>query len=493
MYCDRSRHFLCRVGQGVKVDQSGFALFEGLRVDVVGLGVAGFACADSLMQRESIVTLLDASDAQPQAEKAKLLGILGATSRIGQPPSLSDDAELLIVSPGVQPADPIVLEAKERGVPIWGELELAWHLQRGLEGPDWLFVTGTNGKTTTTLMLESILKAEGLKTAAVGNIGVSLVETINSGETFDVLAIEVGAPQMPFVYSPAPLAVACLNVAPDHIDHFGSMDAYIAAKARAFQNTRVACVYNEADPITLEMVEDAEVTEGARAVAFTSGIPAVSMLGVVDEYLVDRAFIPERVRAAQELGLVSDVIPAAPHNIENALAAAALARAAGVSPYAVGQGLRTFTPAPHRIAHVGTVGGVDYVDDSKATNCHAAQRSLSSFESVVWIAGGLAKGQDFDELVQSESSRIRAAVLIGRDREVIRQALSRHAPQVPIFEVDSTETKAMAEAVQLASRFAISGDTVLLAPGCASWDMFRNYSHRGEVFQEAVESLAKDG
>lgn len=465
--------------------------FHGLKVDVVGLGVAGFACADALVQRGAAVTLLDESDADSVAEKAAILEILGANSRVGQILELSIDADLLVVSPGLRPTAAIITEARNRDVPVWGELELAWQLQGGLAGPDWLFVTGTNGKTTTTLMLESMLRAGGLRTAAVGNIGVSLVEAINSPMEFDIFAIEVGAPQLPFVYSPEPLAVACLNVADDHIDHFGSFEAYVAAKSRAYHNARVACIYNEYDDTTRAMVEQADVTEGARAIGVTSGIPAVSMLGVVDDYLVDRAFISDRVRAAQELAQVSDVRPAGAHNVENALFAAALARAAGVAPAAIGQGLRSFEPAPHRIQHIRTLAGVHYIDDSKATNTHAAQTSIRSYDSVVWIAGGLAKGQEFDELVIAEADRLRAVVLLGADRAIIRQALERHAPQVPVFEVSTTETRAIAEVVQLAQQQARPDDTVLLAPGCASWDMFENYSHRGDVFAEAVWGLAE--
>lgn len=466
--------------------------FQGLTVDVVGLGVAGFACADALMQHGATVSLLDEGDSEAVQERATILEILGARPRIGQALELSDDAELLVVSPGLRPNAPIIVQAQERGVPVWGELELAWQLQGGLDGPDWLFVTGTNGKTTTTLMLESMLRAGGLRTAAVGNIGVSLVEAVNSPEEFDVFAIEVGAPQLPFLYAAQPLAVACLNVADDHIDHFGSMEAYIQAKSRAFTNTRVACIYNEHDDATLRMVEEAEVIEGARAIGVTRGIPAVSMLGVVDDILVDRAFISDRVRAAQELAPVKDVRPPGAHNVENALFAAALARAAGVEPGAIGNGLRTFEPAPHRIQHVRTLDGVDYVDDSKATNTHAAQTSISSYGSVVWIAGGLAKGQEFDELVQTQGERLRAVVLLGKDRPVIRQALERHAPQVPVFEVSTTETSAIDQVVEIAQEQAQAGDTVLLAPGCASWDMFKNYSHRGEVFAEAVRGLADE-
>jgi UDP-N-acetylmuramoylalanine--D-glutamate ligase len=463
--------------------------WRGFNVDVVGLGIAGFACADALMQRDARVTIHDAATGDKQRERATILEILGAQIHLGVDVEIDpEQSQLLVLSPGVPPHAPVVEAAKRAGIPIWGELELAWRL-RGENPASWLFVTGTNGKTTTTLMLESILKAAGKRTAAVGNIGVSLVEAVTSGIAFDVLAIEVGAPQLPFVHTISPLAAACLNVAPDHVDHFGSYEAYMAAKARVFERTVRACIYNVDDPVTEQMVEQAPVIEGARAIGFTLGAPARSMLGLVDDYLVDRAFIENRATHAQELATAADVRPSVPHNIANALAAAGLARAYGVSPAAVRRGLQEFEPAGHRITEVAVVNDVRYVDDSKATNGHAAATSLTAYDPVVWIAGGLAKGQDFDDLVKDSASRLRAVVLLGEDRDKIAQAMARHAPEVPVLEVSSSDTSAMAEVVRLAAQVAQPGDTVLLAPGCASWDMFRDYAERGDAFAAAVRDL----
>jgi UDP-N-acetylmuramoylalanine--D-glutamate ligase len=343
-------------------------------------------------------------------------------------------------------------------------------------------------------MLESMLRSAGLRTEAAGNIGHSLVGVVMHDE-LDVIAVEVGAPQLPFVHSMSPLASVCLNLASDHIDHFGNFSQYAQAKARIYERTQFAAVYNGHEDSTLSMVESAEVLEGCRAVGFTRGIPGLSELGVVDGALVDRAFIPNRRDYAQELALVSDIHPVGDHNMENALAAAALARAFGginggdenrISPTAVRDGLRNFNPAPHRNALVASSGGVTYIDDSKATNAHAAHKSLSSYPSVIWIAGGLAKGQDFDDLVLAHAGRIKTAILLGTDAPLIADALTRHAPNVPVITLVTRETSAMSEAVQIAHERAVSGDTVLLAPGCASWDMFTNYSHRGEVFAGAV-------
>jgi UDP-N-acetylmuramoylalanine--D-glutamate ligase len=457
-------------------------------VAVAGIGIAGFAAADALMQVGAHVTIVDGSDGERQRERAGILEALGARVLLGHDGGVPADAGLLVVSPGLRPSAPLIVDALEHGIPVWGELELAWRLRQPDGAAAWLCITGTNGKTTTTLMLESMLRAAGLRAVAAGNIGTSLVDVVMHDD-LDVIAIEVGAPQLPFVHSMSPVASVCLNIADDHIDHFGSMAEYIAVKARVYERTQRAVVYNAADAQTLRMVEESDVVEGCRAIGFTLGVPAVSMLGVVDDALVDRAFVADRADSAQELAVVGDVHPLAPHNVANALAAAALARAYGVDARAVRDGLRAFVPAAHRIATVGTAGGVAYVDDSKATNAHAAQTSLTAYDPIVWIAGGMAKGQAFDDLVMQARQRIRGVVLLGVDRAVIAEALARHAPDVPVIVVESPETGAMVKVVESAASLARAGDTVLLAPGCASWDMFRDYTDRGRQFAQAVASL----
>ncbi len=460
--------------------------WSSVHVGVAGLGIAGFGCADALIQVGARVTVTDSAVDGVVAERATLLEMLGATARLGEGDSVPPEIDLLVVSPGLRPSHPVIVTALAQGIPVWGELELAWRL-RDLRTPaPWLLVTGTNGKTTATLMLESMLLASGERAVAAGNIGRSLAEVVMDPAGIDVIAVEVGAPQLPFVHSISPEAAVCLNLAPDHVDHFGSFEAYSAAKARVYERTHIAAVYNADDPATERMVEAADVVEGCRAVGFTLGLPARSMLGVVDGTLVDRAFLAERGTHALELADVADVHPQAPHNVANALAAAALARAHGVSPEAVREGLRSFTPANHRIADVGVIEGVRYVDDSKATNCHAAQTSLLAYGDVVWIAGGLAKGQDFDELVIAVRARLRGVVLLGADRDVIAAALARHAPDVPVVTVSRTDTGVMVDVVSAAHGLARAGDTVVLAPGCASWDMFRDYGHRGDEFARAV-------
>ena len=458
------------------------------RVTVAGIGIAGYAAADALMQLGAAVTVVDGADGADQRERADILGTLGARVLLGHDGGVPEDTDLLVVSPGLRPSAPIIVDAQDRGLPVWGELELAWRLRSPDEAAAWLCVTGTDGKTTTTLMLESILRAAGYRTVSAGNIGTSLIDVVMHDD-LDVIAVEVGAPQLPFVHTISPVAAACLNIADDHLDFFGSREAYVATKARVYERTQDAAVYNVDDPVTMRMVEEADVVEGCRAIGFTLGIPAVSMLGVVDDYLVDRAFIEDRRDTAQELARTADVHPLAPHNVANALAAAALARAYGVPSRAVRDGLRAFVPAPHRIATVGTASDVTYVDDSKATNAHAAGTSLLAYPSIVWVAGGMAKGQSFDDLVQRTRERLRGVVLLGVDREVIRAALVRHAPDVPVIEVDSRETGAMVDVVRAAASLARAGDTVLLAPGCASWDMFADYTDRGRRFADAVRGL----
>ncbi|MGY6022428.1 UDP-N-acetylmuramoyl-L-alanine--D-glutamate ligase [Streptomyces spinosirectus] len=465
--------------------------WQGKHVTVAGLGVSGIPAAKALHARGAIVTVVNDGDDARAREQAAELEALGITVRLGDGATLPEGTALVVTAPGWKPDKPLFAAAREAGLEIWGDVELAWRL-RGPDAAPWLAVTGTNGKTTTVQMLASILKAAGLRTAAVGNIGVSLLDAVLGEEQYDVLAVELSSYQLHWAPSLRAHSAAVLNLAPDHLDWHGSMEAYAADKGRIYEGNRVACVYN-ADaidkPSTEDLVREADVEEGCRAIGFTLGTPGPSQLGVVEGILVDRAFVEDRHKNAQELAEVSDVSPPAPHNIANALAAAALARAFGVPAAAVRDGLRSFTPDAHRIAHVADVDGVAYIDDSKATNTHAAEASLAAYESIVWIAGGLAKGATFDELVAKSAKRLRGAVLIGRDRALIREALARHAPEVPVVDLDRTDTGAMLAAVREAKRLAAEGDTVLLAPACASMDMFTNYNKRGDAFAEAVREL----
>ena len=485
--------------------------WDGVRAAVAGFGVSGFAAADNLTHLGATVTALADSATPAQLEKAELLEVLGARVDIreGATASLPEDVDVVITSPGFRPDTPLLQQAAARGIPVWGEVELAWRLRAagpsGAPAP-WLCVTGTNGKTTTVQMLDAILRAAGLRSVAAGNVGLPIVEAVMDPAPYDVFAVELSSFQLHYTQTMGARAAAVLNLAEDHLDWYGGtpgvdpMAAYGADKGRIYTGVEKACVYNVADPATEALVRDAEVVEGARAVGFTLGMPGVGMLGVVEDLLVDRAFIAERSTSAAELCTIDDLAadghPPAPHVIANALAAAALARAHGVEQAAARDGLRSFRLDGHRIAVVGSAGGVTWVDDSKATNPHAAQSSLMALEPVVWVAGGLAKGAGFDELVRSVASRLRAAVLIGRDRDVIARALSRHAPDVPVIMIDADQTgpvdggqALMRRVVEAAASVAVPGDAVLLAPGCASQDQFSDYAARGERFADAVRDI----
>jgi UDP-N-acetylmuramoylalanine--D-glutamate ligase len=454
--------------------------FAGRSVCVAGLGVSGRAAAAVLAGRGAHVTIVDARDGQAQREHAGPLEALGVTVRLGDGETLPAGTETVVTSPGWRPDAPLLTAAQAAGVEILGEVELAWRL-RG--GAPWLAVTGTNGKTTVVRMLAQILAAAGLKSVAVGNVGTPIVEAVLGD--YDVLAVELSSYQLHWSSTLAPHAAAILNVAPDHIDWHGSLEAYAADKGKIFGPGTIAVV-NADDAWPPRLAEHAD-----RVVGFTLGIPAPGRLGVVEHLLVDRAFVADPVREATELAGIDDVRPFAPHNVANALAAAALARAYGVPPEAVREGLRAFRPDPHRIALVATVGEVGYIDDSKATNPHAAAASLSAYTSVVWIAGGLLKGADVEDLVRSCSPRLRGAVLIGTDRAQIAAALARHAPNVPVVDVPDLDTGAMDSVVIEAAGMARPGDTVLLAPAGASFDMFTSYGARGDAFAAAVRRLAE--
>ena len=459
----------------------GVTTWAGKRVCVAGIGVSGAAAARVLLRLGAEVVAVDAAREGPAADRAAELEALGASVRLGpdavSAAGLPGGVDLVVTSPGWRPDQPLLVAAQAAGTPVWGEVELAWQLRSGDPPAPWLALTGTNGKTTTVRMLAAMLVAGGRRAVAVGNVGTPLVEAVRT-PGIDVLAVELSSFQLHWSASLRPLAAAVLNVAPDHLDWHGSMTAYAAAKGRIYAPGTVA-VYNADDDWSARLA-----AASADRVGFTLRRPEPGQLGVWAGELLDRVGVP--------LATVADVRPAAPHNIANALAAAALAGAYGVAPGAVREGLRSFVPDPHRIAHVADVGGVAYVDDSKATNPHAAAASLGAYRSVVWIAGGLAKGARFDELVQEALPRLRGVVLVGADRQVIRDALARHAAEVPAVEIAAPETggvQVMAAAVRAAARLAGPGDTVLLAPACASMDLFANYGERGDAFAAAVRAL----
>jgi UDP-N-acetylmuramoylalanine--D-glutamate ligase len=486
--------------------------WTGLRVVVTGISKTGFSAADTLAELGARVVVVAASDDDESRRAAETLKIVGVQDVIlGQAASTllplvgGEPAELVVTSPGYKPTHPLLAAAAQAGIPIWGDVELAWRVRtrEGRRTAEWITITGTNGKTTTTSMVELMLQAAGLRAIAAGNIGTPILDAVRDPEGYDALAVELSSFQLHWTQSLAPVASVCLNLAEDHVDWHGSFEAYAADKAKVYANTKVACVYNAEQIETEHMVEEAEVREGCRAVGFTTGMPAVSMVGVVEGLIVDRAFIAERKDSAVELAHVGDLADLVPrHLVANATAAAALARAYGLTPANVRDGLLAYEAGEHRIQPVAKADGVLWVNDSKATNPHAASASLSAFQPVIWIAGGLSKGVEYDELVAAHAARLKAVVLIGEDSSALAGALARHAPDVPVIEPGRAQTgkegmvetpifgdAVMAQAVAAAAGLAADGDTVLMAPASASMDQFSSYAHRGQAFIDAVREL----
>jgi UDP-N-acetylmuramoylalanine--D-glutamate ligase len=464
--------------------------WAGLRVVVLGLGITGFSVADTLAELGAELLVLS-STADP--ETADLLGVIGVRHEATDlERHLAEFApELVVTSPGFRPSHPLIVAAREAAVPVWGDVELAWRLRDKVQpAAEWIAITGTNGKTTTTQLTTAMIEAGGKRVIACGNVGVPVLDAIRDPTGFDVLVVELSSFQLHYLDSMSALAAACLNVADDHLDWHGGAEAYRAAKGKVYENARIACVYNLEDETTRTLVEEAEVVEGCRAIGFGLGLPGPSDLGLVDEILVDRAFLDDRQRAALEIATVpelEEVGLGSPHMIANVLAAAALARAFGVAIDDIRSAVRGFRLDHHRTETVVVDAGIRWVDDSKATNPHAAQAALDSFDPVVWIVGGLFKGVDVDELVARNVARLRGAVLIGTDRKALVEAFARHAPQLPVFEVVAAETEqVMPSAVRLSASVANEGDTVLLAPAAASMDQFADYADRGDRFVRAV-------
>jgi UDP-N-acetylmuramoylalanine--D-glutamate ligase len=449
-------------------------------VAVAGLGLSGEAAARALALRGAVVFAFDDANTPRQQSAAMRLTALGVEVSLGGLPAAAPSGtQLVVTSPGMRPTTPLLAAAAAAGIPVWGEVELAWRLRPA--GQDWLAITGTNGKTTTTQMLGAILATAGLPSATAGNIGTPLVEValgdiaLGDGPAApQVLAVELSSFQLHYTQTVAPRAGVILNLAADHLDWHGSMQAYAADKARVWGPAAgpTTAIVNADDP---------------QVVALRGGAPAVSFglrgagVTVENQYLVDHAFGGGRLARVDELS-----VPGA-HNVANALAAAALARAYGVAPNIIGAALADFRLASHRNELITTVAGVGYVNDSKATNPHAAAASLGAYPSVVWIGGGLNKGLGFDQLVVESASHLRAVVLIGRCADEIAEALARHAPKIPVSRAAS-----MDDAVVAAARLARPGDTVLLAPAAASMDMFRDYAARGDDFAAAARRLSED-
>lgn len=475
--------------------------WKGLKVAVFGLGMTGFSVADTLAELGADVLVVAGA---PDEDRERILQVLGvpvvlAASKSDVPDQLREfGAELVVTSPGYPPHHALLQWAEASNLSVWGDIELAWRL-RDKTGPasKWLLVTGTNGKTTTTQLAAHMIAAGGIRVAPAGNIGIPVLDAVRDPEGYDVLVVEISSYQLHNTHTVAPWASVVLNIARDHLDWHGSFEAYQDAKGRAYERTQVACVYNLADDQTRRLVEQADVQDGARAIGFGTDVPGRGNLGVVDGVLVDRAFHDDRANSALELATLDELRKrhlGSRHLVEDVLAAAALARSVDVSPADIHRAILNFTPDDHRNQLVLDTDEVLWVDDSKATNAHAADASLRAYRSVVWVLGGLLKGVNIAPLIAAHSERIRAAILIGVERQELLEAFAQHAPGVPVIEVDVTENElVMPRVVREAKQLATSGDTVLLAPAAASMDQFESYSDRGTKFQQAVRDAAQEG
>ena len=479
-------------------------LAPGTRVLVTGAGITGRSVSAALEPTGVRLTICDDDPLALQRliTPATVVTTADAVAQIA-------DYALVVTSPGFPPTAPVLAAAAAAGVPIWGDVELAWRLdQAGWFGAPrrWLVVTGTNGKTTTTSMLHAMLVTAGRRAMLCGNIGNPVIDML--AEPAELLAVELSSFQLHWAPSLRPEVGVVLNVAEDHLDWHGSMDAYARDKARALDG-RVAVVGLD-DPVAAGLLETAAAPV---RVGFRLGDPAVGELGVRDGALIDNAFADGLVLAD-----VASIPVAGPVGVLNALAAAALARAVDVPAGAVADALTSFHVGPHRAEVVAEVDGVTFVDDSKATNPHAAHASIAAYPRVVWIAGGLLKGASVDDLVSRVADRLVGAVLIGRDRAQVANALSRHAPDVPVVAVVTGEDAGVPEIIEpsesfvkhvthvvevagspssgavmtavvdAARRLARPGDTVLLAPAGASFDQFSGYADRGDAFAAAVRA-----
>jgi UDP-N-acetylmuramoylalanine--D-glutamate ligase len=479
-------------------------LVPGAPVLVAGGGVTGQAVLAALSRIGVAATLCDDDPATLRGYAESGVATMTTSTATQQ---ISDFA-LIVTSPGFAPTTPLLAAAAAAQVPIWGDVELAWRLDAtGHYGPPrrWLVVTGTNGKTTTTSMLQAMLTAAGRRSLLCGNIGSPVLDLL--GEPADLLAVELSSFQLHWAPSLRPEAGVVLNIAEDHLDWHSTMADYTAAKARVLDG-RVAVV-------GLDDRRAAALLDTAAApvrVGFRLGEPAAGELGVRDGQLVDRAFADDLVL------LPADSIPVpGPVGVLDALAGAALARSVGVPAEAIAAAIASFQVGRHRAEVVAVADGIRYVDDSKATNPHAAEASVLAYPRVVWVAGGLLKGASIDTEVARIASRLVGAVLIGRDRQEVAEALSRHAPDVPVVQVvtgedagmnatavvsgtDVTEVnhssenlgiRVMTAAVAAARDLAKPGDTVLLAPAGASFDQFTGYADRGDAFASAVRAAIR--
>jgi UDP-N-acetylmuramoylalanine--D-glutamate ligase len=451
------------------------------RIVVAGAGVTGQAVAKALVDRGASTIFADEKVTAIEGFEVKRPEAIGA-----------EDFDALLVSPGWRESNPLVSLARSEGKDILNEIDFAWHIkQEKFPKQKWLSLTGTNGKTTTVEMVAHIFAAAGLQAKACGNVGTTVIETVTSGESLDYLVLELSSFQLHWLRDAQFISSAILNIADDHVDWHGTFDAYAQAKISILDKTTTA-VLNGDDG---EVVGRTSHWLG-RKIFYSLDTPGPGEIGLVEELLVDRAFVSD----PQEAGMIAElneVTPTVPHHISNALAASGLALTVGVSHEVIREALKTFKPGRHRIEQVADFNGIKWIDDSKATNPHAAAASIMANFSVIWIAGGLAKGAEMEPLVERTWSRLKSAILIGEDRHLIKDSLAKHAPELPVYLIDpptsyqkgGADNSLMNIVVAKAAEIAAEGDVVLLAPACASMDQFVSYSDRGNRFAQAIQEL----
>ena len=451
------------------------------RVLVAGAGVTGVSVARALHDRGAIVSFAD----------EKILEVDGFD--VSHPSKVEiKNFDALMVSPGWREDNPLIVAARENQLAILNEIDFAWYLKRDLApAQKWVALTGTNGKTTTVEMVAHILSTAGVKARACGNVGRTVIDSVLDAEKFDYLILELSSFQLHWLHDAQFISSAILNIADDHVDWHGSFDAYAQDKISILDKSTTAILNGD----------DGEVVGRTshwlgRKIFYSLDTPGPGELGVVEELLVDRAFVADTQEAAL-IAELTEIVPTVPHHVSNSLAAAGLALTVGVSRESIREALKSFKPGKHRIEEVLDLNGVKWIDDSKATNPHAAAASILANFSVVWIAGGLAKGASMEPLIERTWSRLKAAILIGEDRELIARELREKAPHLPIHLIDppanyqkgSPENTFMESIVRCAHDLAKEGDAVLLAPACASMDQFISYGDRGDRFASAVKKV----
>lgn len=452
---------------GSSPNMSFVAELSGKNCLVIGAGVTGRAVHEALLKFGAISKMFDER-------------VTGKSDVINELPK---DIDLAIVSPGWKIDNPVIMKLKSAGIEVISEIDFAWKVKQVLApNQKWIALTGTNGKTTTIKMVESIFKAAKVNGVACGNVGQPVVASVCSDQPYDYLAIELSSFQIQWSELPKYQSVAILNIAEDHIDWHGSFEDYAAAKLKLLKQAEKAFV-NKSDPELSKRVGK------ETAIWFSLQTPNPNELGLVENLLIDRAFSATPAQA-NEIAELVDITPTAPHNVLNALAASALSLSIGIKYESVKQGLRNFSPDHHRMELVLSKNEINWIDDSKATNPHAAEASLLSYFQIIWIAGGLAKGASMDELVSRCAKRIKAVILIGQDRDLIAAAFAKLSPETKILRVDQVadSMQLMNDVVKQAIELANPGDTVLLAPACASMDQFSSYVERGQLFAQAVKA-----